>query len=231
MSIIGDVAERKERPAYVRFERVSVEDKGASIREGRCVYKDVDMAYVTPNGSRDSWPTKVEPWLKDMEQQVRNERLPQAWLDMYRKAYEAWKNGQELPLNGTPIKSWGVVTPAQRDTLIKMHILTVEDLAALNDEGLKRIGMGSIDLKNKANAWLSQLNDKGPLTLQMAQLQADKTVLEASVETLRRQVEALSAMTQNNNAPVAFFPQPPASEITADDMMDDTPPPPKRGKR
>ena len=50
---VGELISREERPAYVRFERRPMEDKAASIREGRYVAKDVDFALVTPPYSND----------------------------------------------------------------------------------------------------------------------------------------------------------------------------------
>lgn len=196
MSSVGDMLERKERPAYVRFERLAVEDKPASLLAGHYVAKDVDYALITPPYSKDIFKSKVKDWLADLEQQVRNDRISPEWVKTYKEAYRAWQNGQEIPLVGTPIRGWGVISPAQQETLTHMNVLTVEDLAAINDEGQKRIGMGAIDLKNKAVAWLSQLTDKGPLTQEMAAVKAENANLTSSVETLTRQVSELTAMVR-----------------------------------
>ena len=41
MSTVSDIAQdRKDRPAYVRFERIAVEDKVASVEAGRYVAKE-----------------------------------------------------------------------------------------------------------------------------------------------------------------------------------------------
>lgn len=203
MSSVGDMLERKERPAYVRFERVAVEDKAASLAAGHYVARDVDYALITPPYSKDIFKSKVTQWLDDLEQQVRNDRINPDWVKTYKEAYRAWQNGQEIPLSGTAIRGWGVISPAQQETLIQMNMLTVEDLAAINDEGQKRIGMGALDLKNKAKAWLAQLQDKGPLTQEMAAVKAENNILTSSVSNLTRQVEELTALVrsqQNNKA-------------------------------
>ena len=233
MSNIMDIAQdRKERPAYVKFERVAVEDKAASATAGRYVAKDVDMAFITPPYSRDIFKMKVTDWLTNMRQDVANGRMPEEWAQNYRKAYDAWKNGQELPLNGTPIKGWGVISPAVQEELLRLNIRTVEDLAKVTDEGQRAIGMGAIDLKNKAAAWLAQMDDKGGVTLKMASLEQQNAQLKGNVETLERQVRELLAVVQTQGAVQQGAYNPPDPAISASDLLDDVPEPPtvRRGR-
>jgi hypothetical protein len=228
MNAVGETLDRKERPAYVKFERIAVEDKAASLAAGHYVARDVDYANITPPYSKDVFKTKVTQWLLDLEQQVQNDRIPREWVDNYKKAYQAWQNGQEAPLSGTAIKGWGVISPAQQETLIRMNVLTVEDLAVINDEGLKRIGMGSLDLKNKAVAWLSQLQDKGPLTQEIAAVKAENLLLQGSVTTLTRQVQELTEMVravrENPNVEALYSPAFAAKEVVdVNEILDDGP--------
>ena len=221
MNAVGEALDRKDRPAYVKFERLAVEDKAASLAAGHYVARDVDYANITPPYSKDVFKIKVKQWFDDLEMQVRNDRIPRAWVDTYKKAYQAFQNGQEAPLNGTAIKGWGVISPAQQETLVRLNVLTVEDLAAVNDEGLKRIGMGAMDLKNKAIGWLSQLNDKGPLTQEIAALKAENSQLNSTIATLVRQVEELRAMVKST--PVLDNVEPLTQNITAAAILDDEP--------
>jgi hypothetical protein len=144
------------RPPYIAFERMAVEDRAASEKTGRVINKDIDVVFVTPAGSKDRIPHLVEEWFKKLEAEARaiDARIPPAWVDGWRRAYQDWKNGQAVQLDGTPIKDWSVLTPAQRSNVVGANILTVEDLAQATDEGLKRIGPGAIELQRKAIAWL-----------------------------------------------------------------------------
>lgn len=191
MTAVGNVADREARPAYVRFERVAVEDKPASRTAGHYVAKNVDYALITPAYSKDVMKHDVKSWLPRLQSEVAAGRMPQSWADQYETQYKAWLNGQEIPLHGVPIKGWGVISPAQQETLIRMNIVTVEDLAGVNDEGIKRIGMGAMDLKVKARAWLSQLKDKGPATAEIAALKSENEVLKANQATQARQIQEL----------------------------------------
>lgn len=192
MSIVGELSDRKERPAYVRFERRPIEDRAASAREGRYVARDVDFALVTPPYSRDVFEQVAPEWLAQMKREVTGGRLPVEWYERYVESYERWKRNEEMPLNGTPIKGWSVISPAQMKNLLALNILTVEDLAGVNDEGLRRIGMGAGELRTKAKAWLSQTKDKGPLTMENAALRAENSVLKTTNEQLDARVKELS---------------------------------------
>lgn len=214
---VGEVSNREERPAYVRFERRPVEDKEASLREGRYMAKDVDFALVTPPYSKDCVEQKVTRWLEDLDRGVRDGRIPQQWATLWKEGYQKWQNGQEMPLHGTPILGWGVVSPAQQKMLIAINCLTVEDLAQINDEGMKRVGMGGLELRNKAKNWLASVKDHGGLTIQMSALEQENAQLKASVDGLKAQVEALKGMIPQAQPTRVFHAQ---NEISAEDLLE-----------
>lgn len=225
-AVVSEILERKDRPPYVRFERIAEEDKVASAKAGHYIARDVDMVYVTPPYSKDMFKQTARDWFPRMEQQVQTGRLSAEWLQKWREQYRAWQNGQEVPAHGVPIKGWGVISPGQQETLIHANIRTVEDLAAVNDEGMRRIGMGAMDLRNKAKAWLAQLNDKGPLTQEVTALKSENAVLRANIETLTERVEKLTHLARAASAASAV--PPPAADaavsaISAADILDDPP--------
>lgn len=229
MSIVGDLSDRKDRPAYVRFERRAIEDRSVQSIGGRWPKKDVDYALVTPPYSRDVFEQVATDWLAQMAVEVRNGRLPEQWHERYVQTYEKWKVGQEMPLNGEPIKGWGVISPAQQSNLIALNILTVEDLACVNDEGVRRIGMGAGELRDKAKAWVSQLKDKGPLTQENASLKAENIALKASNEQLEARVkelaERLEILQRGGLERGTHFERPAADEIKASDLIETAPEP------
>lgn len=197
----SDLASREERPAHVWFERVAIEDKAASLQQGRYVAKDVDYVNVTPAYSKDCFRSKVESWMENVERDVQAGRTPERWAEHWKESYRRWQNGQEMPLTGTPIRGWGVISPAQQETLIRMNCLTVEDLADTNEEGMRRIGMGALDLRNKAKAWLATVQDHGPVTIKMAELEKENANLTTQVGTLMEQVMALSSQVKAMSGP------------------------------
>jgi hypothetical protein len=217
MSAVGAVMERSERPAWVRFKRVAVEDKVESLKQGRYVGKDVDYALVTPPYSKDVIEMKVETWSTNLKADVTNGRIPKDWADHYFAAYDSWKKGEELPPVGTPIRGWGIISPAQQEMLVRINIFTVEDLAAANDEGLRRIGMGARELQSKAITWIAQLKDKGPLSIELTATREENRLLKATVEELQKKLDSINARLDSMPAQ-----QEPQQTITADDILPET---------
>ena len=216
--LAGNALERSDRPAIVRFERRTIEDRPASLAAGKYVAKDVDYALITPPYSKDVIPLKIEQWKSNLNQDMRAGRIPEDWVKAYVESYEKWLNGQEMPPNGSPIRGWGVISPAQQENLIRMNILTIEDLASANDEGKRRIGMGALELVTKAQTWLKQLQSAGAVTQEMASVKSENAQLKASLEALQEQVKKLAV-----EKPVA---QPAVSEVlslSADDILPDEP--------
>lgn len=181
----------KQRPSYVRFERRAVEDRSATMAEGHYVAKDVDFALITPIGSKDVIPRQVDEWIKQLHQQAKEDRIPIAWVPQYEAAYAAWKRGEDVPLNGTPIKGWQMASPAMQKNITSANVLTVEDLAVCNDEALHRIGMGAVDMKQKAVAWLKAAKDTGVVAQENAGLHAKLKALETQISQLTEQNKVL----------------------------------------
>ncbi len=186
-----DFEEKEKRPAYVRFERRPIEDKAASLAAGRAVSKDVDFALVTPPFSKDCVEYKVDTWLINMEKNLRDGRIKPEWAEIWKKGLENWRNGQEAPVNGTSVRDWSSISPAQVKNLLSAGCHTIEDLAAVNGEGLKRIGMGGMELRNKAKAWLQAAESHGPLVMEVSALKDENAQLKGTIDSLQRQVNAL----------------------------------------
>lgn len=228
MSVIDIAESRKDRPAYLRFYRKGVENKAASAEAGRAVMEDKDFVVVTPPYGKDNVVYVIDEWVPRLKDMVQRGKIPAQWQELYLRQYEAWKNGQELPVNGTPIKGWGVISPATQENIIHCNIRTVEDLAAVNEDGMRRLGMGAMDLRNKAKAWLAQLNDKGPLTQQMSAVQNENDILKGSVASLQRQIDEMQKLLATRGAAVTA--EPAGDTIAADDILDNEPAP-ARGRR
>lgn len=181
------------RPPYVTFETKGLEDRAASIAAGHYVTIDVDFAIITPQGSKDRIERNVKEWLASLSQQTSEGRFKHEWLSHFQASYKAWKEGQELPLSGTPILTWPVISPAQVKVLLDSQIRTVEDLAAANEETLARVGMGSRALKDKAISWLTAAGSSGKVTERLAAAEQANADLKARNTTLEKQLRELAA--------------------------------------
>jgi hypothetical protein len=68
-------------------------------------------------------------------------------------AYTAWKNGQELPVDGTAISSWPGLPKAVGDAFIRSGIKTIEEIASMNETTLSRVAVPNI------RAYIKQAQD------------------------------------------------------------------------
>ena len=228
MSNLAQLLERDttERPPRVLFKRDAVENPRLSREQGIAVCVDVDFVTLMQAGGGGNGVTfEVPDAIRYYEYEVRNGRMPQKWLEDFKTMYGMWKNGQELPINGTPIRGWLVISPAQQANLIAKNVMTIEDLASLNTEGINRIGMGAVELKNKAMAALQAAKDTGPLVMKNAQLEAELTLLKANFADLERKftqaVGALNA-TATKTEPAAYERPSLTAGISAADILDDS---------
>ena len=183
---------------YVIFEYRPVEDREASLASGHYIAKDVAYAIITPAGSRDRVEKVAEDWIRDMEEGVRQERIPQSWPRLYREALVGWTKNQQNPEFGTPIRDWAGASPAQVKMLLEVGLVSVEHVAEMTEEALSRIGMGGRALKSKAQAWLDSAKGIGQTAGELealrqanADLIARAEAAEAASKSLETRLAAL----------------------------------------
>lgn len=90
-------------------------------------------------------------------------RVTPEWLqanDQFRPAYDAWKRGQQVSATGTPLEDWTGIGRAQVVQAKSLNIFTVEQLAELDDHGLRNLGMGARELQEKAKLFLARRIDE-----------------------------------------------------------------------
>jgi len=184
------------RPPYVMFERRAVEDRAASLAAGHYVSKDVDFAIITRPGSRDTLDKEAIVWLSEIREKGRMNAIPSTWFEAFNASYKAWKDGEEVPPNGTPIKGWPILSPSAQKDLIHAGIRTVEDLADMPDQELSVIGTGALSFKQKAKSWLAAAQDTGKLAEQMAALVVQITELTTLTRNQAAEIDKLRTEKQ-----------------------------------
>jgi hypothetical protein len=203
---------QQARPPFIRFEVRPIEDRAASITAGYYVTKDVDFIILVPHGSegKQSIEQPYGDWLKKIKPLAGGDlmpsnasfdtpamaaaRFPAEWLEKIEAGYKAWKEGRELPIEGTPLDNWPVLSPSQRINAKQMHLLTVEDLAAASDEACQSVGIGGITLRQRARDWLeAKKADPAKIAAQMESLQVQLKDLAAANEALRLRNQLLEA--------------------------------------
>lgn len=177
------------RPPFVTFEKRAVPDHVKTQELGRRVTKDVDFAIIMQPGSRDQVERIATDWLGMIKQKnldASPDAYPDEWVRGFHEKFKAWKDGQEMPLDGTSVKEWPLLSPAQAANFIALNILTIEDVAAMTEDALGRYGMGGRELRDKAREWLTKQEVASTLAIENEELKhqlADLSARLANLET------------------------------------------------
>jgi hypothetical protein len=181
----------QERAPLVRFETRAIENRAESIKQGRYVADDRVFVIVTPAGSKDEFEQEAQTWLSSIRERARKGTFNPEWARHFEQHFKAWQEGQELPDMGTPIKTWPLLSPAKVEMYIRANVRTVEDLAALTEEGIKNCGMGARMDKQTAANWLETAT-KGADAGRMSALESENQTLKAQVSELSDTVRQLA---------------------------------------
>lgn len=183
----------EERPPYVVFETIQIEDRAASLAAGHHVEKDLHIANITRPGSRDTLVKDAEAWIKELKALAKNGQIPVSWPPHFEGMYKTWLSGETAAVNGTPIKGWSQIGNAMQKLLINAGIVTVEDLASLPDGDVGLIGTGAISVKAKAVAFLKEANGTGKLVQENA-------AMKAQMDAMQKQMAEMAAVVAQHNA-------------------------------
>ena len=175
---------------YVEFELRPEEDREETISQGMPVFKDVEFAMITMPGGGLVVDKPINEALLHEWKNGDNRRKPPSPF-AYR-AYEAWKEGREAPVNGTDLKNWPGVTPAQLKTCQNATVRTIEDLAAANADTIRKLGMGGVAMMEKAKAYLAAANQNKT----SEEVSALMVKLEALSDTVKRKDEQISDLLE-----------------------------------
>ena len=175
---------------YVEFELRPEEDREETISQGMPVFKDVEFAMITMPGGGLVVDKPINEALLHEWKNGDNRRKPPSPFAF--RAYEAWKEGREAPVNGTDLKNWPGVTPAQLKTCQNATVRTIEDLAAANADTIRKLGMGGVAMMEKAKAYLAAANQNKT----SEEVSALMVKLEALSDTVKRKDEQISDLLE-----------------------------------
>jgi hypothetical protein len=186
----------KETPPFVRFEyREHGRDVKKSEEAGRPVPKIECMVIVMQRGSKDEWVGIAEDWLAEKHKAASEGTYPPQWVEQFKRNYEAFLKGDELPPEGTPIKTWSAIGREQVIRLLGANIRTVEELAETPDSALMtQIGLDGRTLRDTARAFIAEGKSIGGAAIKIGALeeanrQKDEIIarLEARLSKLESQ--------------------------------------------
>lgn len=122
-----------------------------------------------------------EDWDASKRQSLTYKVMVERWA-VIGPAYEAWKEGSELPENGTPLEAWSGVTVDQARFLKAMGIRTVEDVRDMTDAAISQLKFPhSRKLPQLAREYLAGA-DMASKDAQIAEMQERMAAMEAMLE-------------------------------------------------
>lgn len=108
-------------------------------------------------------------------------------------AYEAWKKGHEVPVDGTPLAAWPGVTAEQADVLRSFGMRTVEEIAQATDSIIARVQLpGMREMQTQARAYLDSA-DQVRVSEDLARKDRELAELRDQLEEMRQIVLAAQA--------------------------------------
>jgi hypothetical protein len=189
-------------PPAFRFERRATEDREASLAAGALVMKDEDWVIVQQRGSKDESEFPAEQWIAQMERAARDRPndMPGSWVRGFKEVYAAFKKGEELQVDGFPIKNWPAISPAEAKNCTRCGLHSVEDIAHANEDTLRQLGMGSRTLQQKARAFLEARASNGAAS-ELANLRTENEGLKQQQQDMQQQLAELRAQISALSAP------------------------------
>lgn len=170
-------ADARDRRTLPTFYVEAVEDKSASEKEGRPVFRDVEFVRIAIAGDSK---TEVVHKVTD---KIRNQ-FPQE--------YDHWKRTQQQAVVGTPLEQWPGASVSFVKTCKMMNVYTVEALADLTDAHLRNLGMDARTMQARAKAWLESARDNAATE----RLAAENSRLHDEVELLKQQIKDMGTRFQ-----------------------------------
>jgi len=158
----------------VKFFHQSVVDKQATELEGRPIYKEVEYVKINVPGSREGVSHPARKRDKD--------RFP--------RHYEAFQKRVEMPVEGTPLTEWPLISRSQAEELTFFNVKTVEQMATIADSNLTTF-RGGTTLKRKAQEWLAQSKRHATVAEMETQLAARDKALDDMEARYEQALESL----------------------------------------
>lgn len=167
----------------VRFYQREVENEHMTSQEGRPIKYMADFIRIEVPGDMTSI---IDTFVHDDHKK----RFPIQWAH-----YQNDKQTQ-VEAQGTLLKDWSLLTPAQASELKHFKFYTVEQVAAASDQQIQGIGMivgtSGFAFRDKAIAFLAAAKDSSLVMQQADELRKRDT----EIEELKRQVAQLAQVME-----------------------------------
>lgn len=154
----------------------------------------IDWVLVAPTGAEFE---KTQTWHRvskitpddNVDQTIRESAPYQDMIDKWAvigPAYHAWRNGQVLPEDGTPLSAWSGVTAEQAEFMKSVGVYTVEGVRDMGESTIEKLRFPNARrLPSLAKSWLDgeQVAEKDAKILEL------QAKIDALAEMMAEQME------------------------------------------
>lgn len=212
----GVVSHGDDRNLIVEFYWKEKLIPAATEEQGRPIYKQEPYIHIMIPGDKT---TDVHRPAQDKDKV----RFAETWA-----LFEA---EEEQVTEGTPLSEWTILNVAQRSELKALGFRTVENVAAMSDVQMDRIGMGARKLKRMAEGYIegaSESVDSAKMSSELEKRDKEISSLRAQLASALERLDEISKAQAQEDAPKATSETPVAAETPAEDggsSLDDLPEP------
>lgn len=204
MPSIESTVENQDKLLVVRFYIEAVINEGETKKQGRPIYDDREFCEIRSAGNRQTvWVFPAHEVWKVQPNDLTGIPDQITYAMRFNEQYKKFKAGLAQTMSGTPLEEAPFLTQAKRLELKALNVHTLEQLAAIDGQPLKQLGMGGREWKNQAIAYLE--NAAG--TADVTKLAADVAGLRDTLSEKDREIaelrEALQAKAQPRKADAA----------------------------
>lgn len=129
------------------------------------------------------------------EKIARVRKDPALWASV-EPYFDAWKKGQDAPVNGIPLDAAPFATRQIVEVLARVHIRSVEDLACAEDAALAKLNIPGIRaMQQKARAFLDAQQNLSGVASELAALRAMVEQQKAELAEVAEARDALASET------------------------------------
>lgn len=172
---------------FVKFYVKAREDKVASKRAGRPIFKDTDYIEIMQPGNKEN---------------IIQRPVTKKDIDRFYVQYQRYKANEDQKIIGTPLDQAPFVTRSQVEELKYMNIFTIEQLAGMSDSNAQN-GRGFQTLKQKASVFMDAAENSKDNTAMVEELDLLKNQLAAMKENneiLQKRLDDLEATHENSKS-------------------------------
>lgn len=127
--------------------------------------------------------------------------MAKATWEFIKPRYEAWKNNQELPAEGTPLAAWNHLTPQQAEILRVNGVRSVEDVSVLTDTHIHRIPIPNLRSIIEAAKKFLDSSDVNKFAAEMKAKDDTIAALSARVDQMAEMLAAQSEAPKRGRPP------------------------------